>query len=71
MSPRVITWRTTKTVDGYRFVVYSFAYQEPDINLKTGVYPTRAQATIRAKKWAMFFKRAQATKMKSGVAVFK
>lgn len=56
---RVITWRTTKTEKGFAFRVYSFGYQIPEITLKTGICPTRATATDRAKKWSRYLKSQQ------------
>lgn len=52
----VITWNTTKTNAGFGYRVYSFGYQIPEVTLKTGVRPTRAQAVLRAKRWTRWFK---------------
>lgn len=56
----VVTWRTHKTAEGYEWTVYEFGYQVPNNALKTGVCRTRAQATERAKKWTLYFKRSRA-----------
>lgn len=61
MADRVITWNTRKTDAGFEYRVYSFGYQVPAETLKVGVVPTRAMATLRARKWKLFFK-AQACK---------
>jgi hypothetical protein len=55
----IITWRTHKTPDGFQFRVYTFGYQTPETDLKTGTSLTRSKAVARAKKWARYF-RAQA-----------
>jgi hypothetical protein len=54
----IITWRTHKTEDGFRFEVVSMGYQIATVILKAGVCQSRAQATLRAKKWARYFKQA-------------
>lgn len=45
----VITWRTTKATAGYRWQVYSFGYQVPQVVLAEGTCLTRHRATRRAK----------------------
>lgn len=52
----VISWNTTKTADGFAWTVFSFGYQQPNVILKAGHCPTRAQATGRAKKWSRHLK---------------
>mgnify|MGYP001603658789 CR=1 FL=1 len=56
---KVVSWNTTKTADGFAWTVYSFGYQLPTEVLKAGHCPTRAQATLRAKKWTRFIKSEQ------------
>jgi hypothetical protein len=55
----IITWNTQKTAEGFEFRVYQFAYQVSSQTLKIGVCATRAQATLRAKKWTRYFKAQQ------------
>ena len=59
----VITWNTTKVANGFEFRVYSFGYQIPQVTLKTGICPTRAMATLRARKWCRYFKSEQQRKI--------
>ena len=57
----IITWNTSKTAQGFEFRVYQMGYQVPSQTLKTGVCVSRAQATLRAKKWTRYFKAQQKT----------
>jgi hypothetical protein len=62
MTATIISWRTTKQADGYRWQVYSFGYQIAEAVLKEGVCATRAQATGIAQRWTRHLK-AQARKV--------
>lgn len=55
----VITWHTHKVESGFQFRVYSFGYQVPNVELKTGICSSRAKAKLLAQKWARYFKARQ------------
>lgn len=50
---------TTKTAAGYRWTVYSFDHGKGQETLHTGTCATRAQATGRAKKIVVRYRRAR------------
>jgi hypothetical protein len=57
----IITWNTTKTAGGFEYRIYQMGYQMAAQTLKTGICATRAQATLRAKKWTRYFKATKET----------
>lgn len=57
MTKPVISWNTSKVQGGFRYHVYSIGYQLPTLTLKEGVVPTRAMATLRARRWCLIMKR--------------
>ena len=58
---RVVGWHTTKTqIGNYRWAVTSADYQVPTNTLVSGVCATRDQATGKAKKWAVYYRRMAA-----------
>ena len=61
MAATVITWRTHKhlTAGTFRAVVYSFGYQQPQVTLKEGTFPTRERATGFARRWVRYLKAQQ------------
>ncbi len=56
----VITWRTTKTTNGFAWEVYSFGHQIPECRLSHGLVRTRAIATTCARKMTRWHKAQQA-----------
>jgi hypothetical protein len=55
----IITWRTHKTDEGFKFEVIRMGYGVPSESLKSGIASSRAKAALMAKKWARYFKQAQ------------
>lgn len=53
-------WRTTKTENGYKARVYSFAHGVGEKALKTATFPTRAKATGYARRWVLYLRRKRA-----------
>jgi hypothetical protein len=70
MSKTVITWNTHKVEGGFRFDVYTIAYQSDSVVLKTGIELTRPRAASKAKYWARLYKARQQNDLarSSGIA---
>ena len=57
----VVCWRTEKRENGYTFRVFTVGHKVPSVTLiDSKLYPTRAQATGRAKAWALYHRRMAA-----------
>ena len=52
----IVHHHTTKTSEGFEFVVSKIGYGVPTVRLKAGICTSRAIATRLAKKWKMYFK---------------